>query len=381
MTGSAGTAAATSRLPDLTGWFRRPPPRTPLARLPTPVERAPFLDGPDHQVFVKRDDRTSELYGGGKVRKLEYVLAEVPEGPCTSVGAIGSHHLLALGIFLHEMERNLYSWTFLQEPTSHAVRNLAALVSLQPLVWYVPRRIMLPLAAIDYRFLRRPPEPGAWIPAGASSPAGAFGFFAAACELAAQIDAGVLPAPRTVYVTAGTAGTAAGLVFGLAACRIATHVRLVSAVERPLFNRWIFASVLRRFVRFLRTLDPDPRVRDLTGPGALRALARRGVTWSIDHGQVGRGYARSTEAGLRVVADSARHGLALETTYTGKCAAALAQDVRGRGRFRPPPGPILFWNTHASTDVRRFIVQDWQERLPPALGRWVRRVGGPDLVE
>jgi hypothetical protein len=59
----------------LAAFVARPPARLALADLPTPVERAPWLDGAGVEVWIKRDDRTSGLYGGGKVRKLEWLLA------------------------------------------------------------------------------------------------------------------------------------------------------------------------------------------------------------------------------------------------------------------------------------------------------------------
>ena len=46
-----------------------PPRCLQLADLPTPVERAPWLDVPGSEAWIKRDDRSSALYGGGKVRK------------------------------------------------------------------------------------------------------------------------------------------------------------------------------------------------------------------------------------------------------------------------------------------------------------------------
>ncbi len=373
-------ADATDAGGDWVSRFAAPPPRLRLAKLPTPVERLPVLDAPGRPVYVKRDDASSEAYGGGKVRKLEFVLARHPTGPCVSVGAVGSHHLLALAVFLARSGRKLHSWTFVQEPTPHAVRNLAALVSLQPLVWHVPRRVLLPLAALDYRWLRRPPAHAQWIPAGGSSPEGSFGFFVAALELAEQVRAGMLEAPRTVYVTAGTAGTAAGLALGFAAAGLAVHLRLVSAVERPLFNRWMMAQKVQALAAFVRGCAPGGDLADLVAPGVVSRLRARGVRWSVDHGQVGPGYGRTTPAAHEAVAAGTAHDLHLETTYTGKCFAAMRRDLAGAGRFTPPRGPVLFWNTHGATDVRRYIVPGWQDRLPAGLARWVRRVGGADLV-
>jgi len=55
--------------------------KIPLAFLPTPLEYAEnltkLLKGP--KIFFKRDDCTGLAFGGNKVRKLEYIMADVTE--------------------------------------------------------------------------------------------------------------------------------------------------------------------------------------------------------------------------------------------------------------------------------------------------------------
>ena len=94
-----------------------------------------------------------------------------------------------------------------------------------------------------------------------------------------------------------------------------------------------------------------------------------GLTWSIDHGQVGRGYAVPTGAGEDAVALARHHGVRLETTYTGKCAAALRADLQREA----PSGPVLLWNTHASNDIARRVTPGWEARLEPRLRRLLAR--------
>src|SRR6185436_10411900 len=89
----------------------RPPARFAWARLPTAVERAAWLDVAGARVWIKRDDASSDRYGGGKVRKLQWVLANPPydgDAPIVSVGGTGSHHLLALALHLQPLGRELH---------------------------------------------------------------------------------------------------------------------------------------------------------------------------------------------------------------------------------------------------------------------------------
>ena len=376
----AGVSAARRLRPLL----ERVPPHAPLATLPTPVERAPYLDDGAHRVWVKRDDASSGIYGGGKVRKLEWILPNLqgPAGsprPVVSVGGVGSHHLLSLALFLRERGGSLHAWTFLQDPTPHTLRNLAAMASLGVRFWHVPARRYLPIAAISYKWWMRPSEPGAWLAAGASSPEGMLGFVAAAFELVAQVEAGVLSHPGTVYVTAGTAGTAAGLAVGFALARFPVHLRMVSAVERLFFNGRMFRRQVQAVGRLLER--QGVRLGELDRARSWHArLAAARVEYSIEHGHVGRRYGAPTPAAAQLVGEVAPHGLHLETTYTGKCAAALRRDLAGEGDFRPVPGDVLLWNTHGSTDVSVHIEPDWPRRLPPGLRRWALAAAPPSLL-
>ncbi|MCU1281713.1 MAG: putative pyridoxal phosphate-dependent deaminase, partial [bacterium] len=51
-------------------------PWMPLGRFPTPVARVDGLVPPSVELWIKRDDASGEIYGGNKVRKLEFLLAE-----------------------------------------------------------------------------------------------------------------------------------------------------------------------------------------------------------------------------------------------------------------------------------------------------------------
>ncbi len=72
-------------------------PRTTLAHLPTPLEKAQgltrLLGGPD--IWLKRDDCTGLAVGGNKTRKLEFLMGEALETGADSIltfGALQSNH-------------------------------------------------------------------------------------------------------------------------------------------------------------------------------------------------------------------------------------------------------------------------------------------------
>jgi D-cysteine desulfhydrase len=172
---------------------------------------------------------------------------------------------------------------------------------------------------------------------GGSSPAGNAGFVSAALELAEQVRAGACPEPAEIWVAVGTGGTFAGLLAGCALAGLRSRVvgvlvtDILPPSERSL-RRAALATVLR-----LRRLDPSvPEVR----------LAA--ADFELVRDQLGPGYGAPTPAAREAVAAAAACGLQLETTYTGKCLAALCERAR-RGALAP--GPVLFWNTYNAVDV------------------------------
>ena len=74
-----------------------------LGEFPTPIQKPEtFGEGEGvSQLYMKRDNQSSQLYGGNKVRKLEFVLADaMQKGRRTLItpGGVGSNQVLASGI-------------------------------------------------------------------------------------------------------------------------------------------------------------------------------------------------------------------------------------------------------------------------------------------
>ena len=336
------------------------------AELPTPVERMPWLDQGGTEVWIKRDDLSSPIYGGGKVRKLEWVLANAPfagDEPIVSVGGVGSHHLVALVLYLREQGRKLHALTFEQVLTDHVRTNLGVLASLGTQFWHASRRPGLAWAWLSYHLWKQPAPKGVFMAAGASTPIGCFGFVEAGLELAAQIEAGELPKPDIIYVTAGSAGTCAGLAIGLGLAGVKTHLHLVSSVEAWAFNRFMYRRKIASAWSALRQAG----LQD--APASVMPMLRDvGITWEIDYGEVGGGYGIPTPDALAAIDAAREHGIALEPTYTGKCIAALRRHEGGSA-----PRSVLFWHTHASNDLKPLVEPDWEQRCPAALQKVLKR--------
>lgn len=314
-------------------------PHRSVAELPTPVDLHPGADlGLNCAgLAVKRDDASSPLYGGNKVRKLEFLLADALERGCRAVatfGVAGSNHALATAIHARRLGLEAYSLLTHQSNAAYVARNLlAGHTAGAHLVAFDSEEA----AAAGARRLVREGEardaPVCVIPGGGSSPLGALGFVSAALELADQVAAGLLPAPELIYVALGTTGTVAGLMLGLALAGLDTEVVAVRVVREDIGSPSRILALQRGAARLLA-----PGVPGLDGDYEGRLPTLR-------HEFLGPGYARFTPEGVAAIAWArARLGIRLEGTYTGKACAALLADA-GAGRLAGRQ--VLFWDTYS----------------------------------
>lgn len=348
-------------------------PWVPLGELPTPIEPleelAAALGRPGAPLFVKRDDVSSPVYGGNKVRTLEALFGRAKAEGATriySTGAFGSNH--ALATVLHAPRAGLEPGVILfpQPRSDCAVENLCAMLAARPVVRALPHWSFLPLGmAMTARAERRAGRCASIMVPGGATPEGALGYVSAALELARQVEQGALPAPRTVLVGVGSTCTSAGLLVGLHAARVLglgwrEPPRLVSVrvTPWPVTSALRILSLARRVASLLAELTGEPSLRF-----ERRALASR---FEVDGSQLGRGYGHATPAGLEAIAllrETA--GLDVDTTYGAKSAAAAIARVRAG-----LDGPLVYWATKSTMPLPDASDADlsWAPRV---MTRWI----------
>lgn len=333
-------------------------PRLPLASLPTPVHALPAIAKRlDAGVWIKRDDLTGPRYGGNKLRKLEYLLAEARQcGADTilTVGAVGSHHVFATALYGREQGFAVHA-VLTPQPYQRQVEeqlraDLAVGAKLYPAASYGQAAKKLLELRLRARLEGRKPFV---LPLGGSSVTGALGYVQAGVELAQQIDAGECPDPAAVYVACGSCATAAGLALGLAAAGVRTQVIAVRVSDALLANRLNLQRLVLGAQQRLSALEPCfPRVAH----AALKSLV-------LSDRELGRGYGFSTP-----VSEAAQHvaeseGIKLDVTYTSKAFARLLLDADTTRRGQN----LLFWNTLSSASLAPFLAQ--QPEAPEAFVR------------
>lgn len=315
-------------------------PWVSLGDFPTPVQPLEALSrSSGAECWIKRDDLSGSRYGGNKVRKLELLLASAMargRRGVVTIGAYGSHHALATALYGRAVGLDVTLVLYPQPVTPHVLDDLLLdHASGARLVWS-PHAALAPLIARLHALWTPRTE---LMPAGGSSALGTLGYVEGALELAEQVARGELPAPDCVVVAAGTCGTVAGIALGLELAGLRARVVGVRVVPAPVTNMLL-----------VRRLELTAR-RLLRASGA-RWSRTRPVQVEIDPHELGAGYGVDTPAAREAVSRFAGHGLALETTYTGKAAAAFARLAASpalRGER------LLFWHTFSSVDLSRDV--------------------------
>ncbi len=339
-------------------------PHRSLGSFPTPVERMETLGGRlgIGSLHVKRDDASGHPYGGNKVRKLEFLLAEALDQGRKRVitfGGAGSNHALATSAWARETGLSCTA-ILLPQLNAHAVRrnllmHLRLGTDLVPCPSFSRMRLKTMTESVKRRILEgRAPSV---IPMGGTSPLGTLGYVNAGFELADQIEAGLLPAPDIIFLPLGTMGTAVGLALGAAAAGLPSRIAAVRVVDNSLANMDNARALFRATNDLLADADPTFGTHELSPDRFM-----------IEEDFFGGMYGRHTKEGLAAV-DLIRETekIELEGTYTGKALAALIAHAE-RGILAGKS--VLFVNTYNSRDFSPDIAGlDWR-RLPKAFHRY-----------
>jgi D-cysteine desulfhydrase len=312
-------------------------PYLALGSMPTPIEKAEELGGSIgiHNLYIKRDDLAGETYGGSKIRKLEFLLAEAKSLGKTRVitfGGAGSNHAVATALYAQRLGLKT-TLMLLPQPINDEVRHrLLAARHFGAEIRIGPSSARAKQAEAA-RAIREDGQDPYWIETGGSSLLGNVGLVNAAFELKEQVDAGLMPEPDFLYIALGTMGSAVGLMLGLEAAGMKTVVVPVRASSPDTSSEAKLAAMFKETNEYLRALDPSFPVIALDPPGG-----------GVRGGYLGKGYGLPTPKGTRAMAVFKEHtGVGLEPTYTGKTFAAVMDDAKDlAGKV------VLFWNTYGS---------------------------------
>jgi D-cysteine desulfhydrase len=229
-----GQRALTAFFPELAASI----PFAELGQFPSPVHSLAQLADAclPHagDAYVKRDDISSPVYGGNKVRTLESLfgaaLQQGNDAQVVAVGAYGSNHAVATVLHAAQLGLRSGAMVFPQPFSATARDNLRVTVAKAGELYPLWHWLSVPFAIWDLRRrLRMRGTPALVMPPGGANPTGALGYVSAALELAEQVRAGELPAPQRIVVGVGSTCTSAGLLLG---CALAARLG-IGFVRRP----------------------------------------------------------------------------------------------------------------------------------------------------
>lgn len=332
-----------------------------LTTAPTPLRRVPNPPGGIEALWIKDDGDSGVLYGGNKVRKLEFLLAEAVDNGASRVitcGAVGSNHCVATLLYATSMQFEVELLQFPQEITDHVWRNIIALAS-RPAdlhhfgdleAWVEAIRRRAAEAARDEQLY--------WIPPGGTNATGALGYVLAGQELIRQFDEQNIEHPDVVYIPAGSGGSAVGLATGIAMAGANTRVVGVRVTPESVMSE----AVIKRLHRELN-----------------QALSSRGYTpppcesihLELRHEFYGEGYGIAGDNTRRAIQDG--HELAelhLDPTYSGKAFEALLHDADEHLNGQR----VVFWMTLSNRPLPTQNIENAIEVLPPAYQKYIEQV-------
>lgn len=311
-------------------------PYIALGTLPTPVMKlATISDLLGCPVYIKRDDMSGAqgLYGGNKVRKLEFLFAQALACGARKVmtfGAAGSNHAVATAMYAKLLGLDPIGILCDQLPTPLVERNLLTHVHCGTELHMGSGKSLDLLAFMCW--LDHYKKDGHFpyiIPVGGSNIFGTLGFVNAVFELHKQIKAGLLPEPTRIYVPCGTGATVAGILLGLKAVGLRSKVLAISIepntqdpdtqiskIVEQLFTQTneYLCTLDRTFPRCSYTSEDIEFVFQFSGPEyasiTQEATDAQDIMWKHEH-------------------------ITLDTTYSAKAFAALLTDLLKKIKKQP----------------------------------------------
>lgn len=337
-----------------------------LGQWPTPLQKLSRLGAQvgHHNLYVKREDFSGDLFGGNKIRKLEFLLADaMNQGHKTvlAYGGIASNNVTSVAAYSKKVGLKSIGLLMEQPITRNLKRNLLLDHYYECSLFECPHDRELTIDELT-QFLqkKRLDEHPYVIPMGGSNKIGAIGWVNAAFELKEQIKQGLMPEPDYIYLTLGSLGTAAGLLLGIKAAGLKTRIKAIQVTNPQKYSKEKLCTLIMQTNQFLHEADP-----------AFPLFSWDKEELDVNTAYLGNGYACKTTEGefARVFFEKFEH-IILDETYTAKTAAALIHDCVHQ--VRDADEVLLYWHTYCADDFSEIVQNVDQAGLPLELRKYIR---------
>ncbi len=322
-----------------------------LGSFPTPIQQCDLFGNAYaiQNLCIKHDSVSGgisadgiQLFGGNKVRKLEFLLADALRHNAQSVltfGCIGSNHATATATYAQELGLRCYLMLTPQPVSPIVIRNLNLMFAADADIAFCSNRKerMDETIATYFNSKFDHGDYPYFIPTGGSVSTGIIGFVNAAFELRQQINDGLLSEPDLIYVPTGSCGTTAGLALGLKAAGIRSQIVAV-CVEPEDVPGDFEKKINLLFKQTNQLLNAHDSTFPLFGDGADNVV--------IVHEFCGPKYGACTSETIDAIRNiESYENVLLDEVYSGKAFAALLAHAE-QGLLKDKN--VLFWNTFCS---------------------------------
>lgn len=320
-------------------------PKQPLGFYPTPLHKLETLSTETGvELYIKREDFSGvSLFGGNKIRKLEYILGAAKAAGAEYVftyGATQSNHAMETASACRRcgLKPVLFLYA-LVPPTEEDLRGNLLLDRLFGAELHITERragesvdeLKRRNAAAGEAYHQQLTQQGhlCWdVPVGGATELGSIGFAEGFCELTAQLSAMGLRADYLFHAT-GSGGTLAGLQAGRALLGSDTEIISINVNQKG-------AEYGENIVRLANGT--------LALLGAPEGVQVRKEDLHIDPNYYLPGYEQPNEASNAAIRELARkEGLVIDPVYTGKGFAGMLDYLR-TGRV-PQGSTVVFLHT------------------------------------
>lgn len=303
-----------------------------LITTPTPIEPLSRLgkEWKTPKLFVKREDQTASIYGGNKVRNLEFLLGDAIQKnseKLLALAPLGSNFIAALAAQSSRVGLPLEVMHFVPESNKQIEMHAQFSKMCHARLSHHSNHYLGSLALASLHFLTKKSF-GSKVypmPIGGSNALGALGHVQAALELSEQIKKGEITEPDYLFVGTGTCGTMAGLQVGLDLANIKTKLIGIRCVDKLFCHRHKISGLANDTARLL---------------GARHNYSTKDFVL-LDLPQLNYGKTLP-EAVYYMAQVKALEAIQLDHTYTSKVVYRMKHFI---DEFKLHSSSILFWNT------------------------------------
>lgn len=331
-----------------------------LITTPTPIEPLSHLgkEWKTPKLFVKREDQTASIYGGNKVRNLEFLLGDAIQKKSEKILALaplGSNFIAALAAQSSRVGLPVEVMHFVPESNKQIEMHAQFSRMCQARLTHHSNYYLGSLALASLHFLTKKTfGSGVYpMPIGGSNALGALGHVQAALELSEQIKMGEITEPDYLFVGTGTCGTMAGLQVGLDLANIKTKLIGIRCVDKLFCHRHKISGFANDTARLLGATHNTYSAKDFL----LLDLPQ------LNYGKT------LPEAVYYMAQFKALEAIQLDHTYTSKVVYQMKHFI---DEFKLHSKTILFWNTF-SPKAMTMETRHSNEHLPswkPSLGTY-----------